>query len=97
MKHILLLLTALALLLGGVGQSRADMITQNFTITIGPPAVTLVPDADDNSFVSVSRFNPAKGTLTSVSLSLTRSGLSLTRSRVALADGDLNDSSFLAA
>jgi hypothetical protein len=63
-----MILAALALLLGGVGQARADQIVINFTINVSP-AATLV--AGDNLFtLSEPQFNPAKGTLTEVDISL---------------------------
>jgi hypothetical protein len=54
------------------GTGRADMITQNFTITVSPAAPLA---AGDNLFVaSLSKFNPANGTLTAVSVSERGSG-----------------------
>jgi hypothetical protein len=56
------------------GTGRASIITENFTMTIGPPPVALNPVPAINSFgTSVPQFNPANGTLTSVSFSLTGS------------------------
>src|SRR5262249_2623156 len=54
--------------------ARADTITENFTITIGPPAATL-SFSGNNEFAgtSVAQFNPANGTLTSISASITGS------------------------
>jgi hypothetical protein len=56
------------------GPGRADTITENFTITIGPPAVILTFGPNNDFFASVPQFNPANGTLTSVSMSLSGSG-----------------------
>jgi hypothetical protein len=56
------------------GTGRADTITESFTINIGPPPATLSNFQDNFFSESVPQFNPANGTLTSVSVSLTGSG-----------------------
>jgi hypothetical protein len=68
MRQYVLILAVVALMIGGVGQVRADMITIPFTMNVSP-ASTLTPG--DNLFtVSLSQFNPALGTLTEVDFSL---------------------------
>jgi hypothetical protein len=52
--------------------ARADTITENFTITISP-AATISTSNNDFAGTSVAQFNPANGTLTSMSMSLTGS------------------------
>jgi hypothetical protein len=53
--------------------ARAGTITENFTITISPAAT--LPFSGNNEFAgtSVAQFNPANGTLTSITASLTGS------------------------
>jgi hypothetical protein len=52
--------------------ARADTITENFTITISP-AATISTGNNVFAGTSVAQFNPANGTLTSMSMSLTGS------------------------
>ena len=52
--------------------ARAGTITENFTITISP-AATISTSNNDFAGTSVAQFNPANGTLTSMSMSLTGS------------------------
>jgi PEP-CTERM motif len=74
MKQCVLAAAVACLFGGGLAETgRADTMTENFTVTIGPPAATL-GDNDNNFLVSVPQFNPANGTLTSVSFALTGSG-----------------------
>ncbi len=55
--------------------ARAGVITQNFTVTVSPAANLDVSHAEADAFFPASapaaQFNPAEGTLTSVSMSLT--------------------------
>jgi hypothetical protein len=52
--------------------ARADTITENFTVTISP-AATISTGSNVFAGTSVAQFNPANGTLTSMSMSLTGS------------------------
>ena len=52
--------------------ARADTITENFTITISP-AATISTSNNDFAGTSVAQFNPANGTLTSITASITGS------------------------
>ena len=53
--------------------ARAGTITENFTITINPAATLSFTSNNDFAGTSVAQFNPANGTLTSMSMSLTGS------------------------
>jgi hypothetical protein len=50
--------------------ARAGTITENFTITISPAATLSFPGNNEFAGTSVAQFNPANGTLTSMSMSL---------------------------
>ena len=53
--------------------ARADTITENFTITISPAATLSFTSNNEFAGTSVAQFNPANGTLTSITMSLTGS------------------------
>ena len=53
--------------------ARAGTITENFTITINPAATLSFTSNNDFAGTSVAQFNPANGTLTSFSASITGS------------------------
>jgi hypothetical protein len=53
--------------------ARAGTITENFTITISPAATLSFSGNNEFAGTSVAQFNPANGTLTSITASLTGS------------------------